>query len=116
MKNGVYRGLIETKRLTFRRWAEEDAAELYALASHPEVGPHAGWPVHTSVEESREVIKEYFSNDYTWALISKQTGEIIGCMGYYPYACFRHFLRIISQRFDFSVFTLSSFGNLGNAD
>ena len=42
MKNGVYRRMIETKRLTFRRWAEEDAAELYDLASHPDVGPHAG--------------------------------------------------------------------------
>ena len=77
--------MIETKRLIFRRWTKEDAAALYALASDPEVGPHAGWPVHTSIEESRAVIKEYFSNDYTWALVSKQTGAIIGCMGYYPY-------------------------------
>ena len=55
--------MIETKRLIFRRWTKEDAAALYALASDPEVGPHAGWPVHTSIEESRAVIKEYFSND-----------------------------------------------------
>lgn len=69
--------MIETKRLIFRRWTKEDAAALYALASDPEVGPHAGWPVHTSIEESRAVIKEYFSNDYTWALVSKQTGAIL---------------------------------------
>lgn len=49
--------MIETKRLIFRRWTKEDAAALYALASDPEVGPHAGWPVHTSIEESRAVIK-----------------------------------------------------------
>ena len=47
--------MIETKRLIFRRWTKEDAAALYALASDPEVGPHAGWPVHTSIEESRAV-------------------------------------------------------------
>lgn len=74
--------MIETTRLTFRRWHKEDAEALYNLASHPEVGPHAGWQVHTTVEENRKVICEYFTNDYTWALILKQTGAIIGCMGY----------------------------------
>ena len=41
--------MIETKRLIFRRWTKEDAAALYALASDPEVGPHAGWLTEVSM-------------------------------------------------------------------
>lgn len=51
----------------------------------PDVGPAAGWPPHTSVEESRKVIEEVFSNQYTWAMELKETGEVIGCIGFYPY-------------------------------
>ena len=34
---------LETSRLILRPFAEEDAQDLYAYASHPEVGPPAGW-------------------------------------------------------------------------
>lgn len=42
--------IFETKRLILRPWCEDDAEELYKYASDPDVGPIAGWPVHTSVE------------------------------------------------------------------
>lgn len=75
---------IETQRLLLRRWTPADATALYALAKDPDVGPRAGWPVHASVEESRRVIETVFGNNYTWAVVLKATGKIIGCMGYYP--------------------------------
>ena len=31
------------------------------------------------------IIRELFTNDYTWAVILKETNEPIGCMGYYPF-------------------------------
>lgn len=74
---------IETKRLRFRLWRESDAEALFKYASDPDVGPRAGWPPHQSVEESLKVIKDIFSNGHTWALELKETGEPIGCMGYY---------------------------------
>ena len=37
---------LETSRLILRPFAEEDAQDLYAYASHPEVGPPAGWKPH----------------------------------------------------------------------
>ena len=77
--------MIETSRLRFRPWNEADAEILFKYASDPEVGTRAGWPPHQSVEESLRVIREFFSNDHTWALELKETGEPIGCMGYYPY-------------------------------
>ena len=78
-------GMIETNRLRFRPWTEADAEALFKYASDPEVGPRAGWPPHTSVEDSLSVIRTFFSNDHTWALELKENGEPIGCMCYYPY-------------------------------
>lgn len=77
---------MQTDRLFLRRWTEEDALILYKYASDPEVGPRAGWPVHDSIEYSKNVIREYFSNDCTWAIVLKSTGKPIGCMGYYTQA------------------------------
>lgn len=47
---------LETERLILRPWTMADAKELYKYASDSEVGPVAGWPPHTSVENSREII------------------------------------------------------------
>ena len=75
--------MIETRRLLFRPWADSDAEALFKYASDPDVGPRAGWPPHQTVEESRKIIRDIFSNGHTWALVLKETGEPIGCMGYY---------------------------------
>lgn len=76
---------METNRLRFRLWREDDAEELLGLASDSEVGPMAGWPPHGSVEESLEVIRTVFASDHVWALELKETGRIVGCMGYYTH-------------------------------
>lgn len=81
----IHQDSIETERLLLRRWKPSDAEALYKYACDPEVGPHAGWPPHKNVEESKMIIRELFTNDYTWAVILKETNEPIGCMGYYPF-------------------------------
>ena len=43
--------ILETNRLILRPWEESDAENLFKYASHPDVGPIAGWAVHTSVEK-----------------------------------------------------------------
>ncbi|HEM6271951.1 TPA: GNAT family N-acetyltransferase, partial [Streptococcus suis] len=60
--------ILETNRLMLRPWSETDAADLFSQASHPDVGPAAGWPVHQSVEESREIIKTVLSQPETYTL------------------------------------------------
>jgi RimJ/RimL family protein N-acetyltransferase len=72
---------LETERLTLRPWREDDAAELYKYASHPDIGPAAGWPVHTSVENSREIIRTGLSAPETYAVVLKETGLPIGSVG-----------------------------------
>lgn len=66
---------METDRILLRHWRDDDAETLFKWASDPDVGPRAGWPLHKSVEESREVIKTVFNNDSNWAIVLKATGE-----------------------------------------
>jgi len=75
------KAFLETERLILRPWCEADAEELYEYACDPDVGPIAGWPVHTSVENSREIIREVLSSDGTYAVILKGTGLPIGSIG-----------------------------------
>lgn len=75
---------METDRIYLRRWQLCDAEVLFKYASHPEVGPQAGWAPHKSVEESRHIISEVFGCDTMWAIVWKAGGEPIGCVGYLP--------------------------------
>ena len=59
---------FETRRLILRPWCEEDAEALYEFARDPEVGPPAGWQVHTSVSYSREIIRTVLSAPETYAV------------------------------------------------
>jgi len=73
--------ILNTNRLILRPWDESDAEVLYKYASHPDVGPIAGWSVHTSVENSKEIIKDVLSKPYTFAVVLKETMEPIGSIG-----------------------------------
>ena len=72
--------MIKTERLILRPWQEQDAEDLYTYASDPEVGPPAGWPPHTSVDNSREIIKNVLSKPETYAVCLKD-GTPIGSIG-----------------------------------
>ncbi|MCI8327348.1 MAG: GNAT family N-acetyltransferase [Lachnospiraceae bacterium] len=73
--------ILETKRLILRPWEETDAEDLYRYASSPEVGPIAGWPVHTSVENSLEIIRDVLSKPGTYAVVPKNVGHAVGSIG-----------------------------------
>jgi RimJ/RimL family protein N-acetyltransferase len=72
---------LETNRLILRPWKESDAESLYEYAKSPLVGPAAAWPVHTSVENSRQIIREILSADETYAVTIKNDGSAIGSVG-----------------------------------
>lgn len=72
--------MLETERLYLRPWQESDAKSLYEYASDPEVGPPAGWPAHTSVENSRDIIRNVLSAPETYAVCLKD-GTAIGSIG-----------------------------------
>ena len=72
---------LETKQLILRPWEQADAEELYCLARDPKVGPAAGWMVHTSVENSCEIIRTVLCAPETYAVVLRQSGRIIGSIG-----------------------------------
>lgn len=72
---------LKTERLILRPWHEDDAEALFEYAKDPQVGPPAGWPVHKSVEDSREIIREVLSKAETYAVCLKEEGKAIGCIG-----------------------------------
>lgn len=73
--------ILETDRLILRPWREEDAGQLYKYAKDPKVGPAAGWPVHTDVENSRQIIKDVLSAEETYAIVLKNENLPIGSIG-----------------------------------
>ena len=73
--------ILETDRLILRPWEESDAEELFRYAKDPMVGPIAGWPEHTSIEDSRQVIHDVLKVPETYAIVLKETGLPIGSIG-----------------------------------
>ncbi|MFA6845690.1 MAG: GNAT family N-acetyltransferase, partial [Sphaerochaetaceae bacterium] len=72
---------FETERLVLRPWEDVDAPVLYKYARNPHIGPIAGWPPHTSEENSLEIIHTVLSKPETYAVVLKETGEPIGSVG-----------------------------------
>ena len=74
---------LTTPRLILRPWVESDAEALYRFARDPLVGPPAGWPPHTSVEDSREIIRTVLAARETYAMVLRYdttdsvSGEVI---------------------------------------
>ena len=70
-----------TERLILRPWKDEDAESLFEYAKDPKVGPIAGWPVHTSVENSLDIIRNVLSAPETYAICLKSDNKAIGSVG-----------------------------------
>lgn len=73
---------LETDRLILRMWTRKDAPALFAYASNPDVGPNAGWKPHANEGESRMIIDQLFRRNMTWAIVEKETGDIVGSIGF----------------------------------
>ena len=73
--------ILETERLILRPFEDSDAESIYEYAKNPNVGPIAGWPVHTSVANSLEIIKTVLSTPETYAVCLKGDNRAIGSIG-----------------------------------
>ena len=75
---------LETERLILRRFAIEDFEMMYKnWASDEEVTKYLTWPVHSSTEVSKSLLKDWaglYSDEkyYQWAIVPKDVGEPIG--------------------------------------
>ncbi len=73
--------ILHTQRLLLRPWKESDAEDLYRYAANPKIGNSAGWPPHTSVENSREIIRTVLMGAESYAVVLKESGEVVGSIG-----------------------------------
>lgn len=72
---------MESERLILRPFALTDAEALYAIAKDIDVGIHAGWAPHTSVENSRDILEHVLIGDDQYVIIEKESGALIGAVG-----------------------------------
>ncbi len=77
----LFKTRLDTKRLILRPWEQGDAEELYRYAKDDRIGPPAGWPVHTGVENSRKIISDVLSEAGTYAIVLKETNLVVGSIG-----------------------------------
>lgn len=68
--------MLSTERIILRPWNLSDASNLYKYASDPRVGPITGWPSHTSVKYSEEIITNVFVSEQQYAICLKETPVI----------------------------------------
>ncbi len=72
---------LATARLILRMFEPADAADVYAYAQNPAVGPAAGWTPHRSLTESQLVVRRFISHGDVWAIVERKTGKLIGSIG-----------------------------------
>ncbi|OCN05726.1 hypothetical protein A4S06_07580 [Erysipelotrichaceae bacterium MTC7] len=72
---------MQSERLYLRKLTLDDAKELFVLASDPDVGIHAGWKPHASIEETEEVLDTILINDNNFGIFLKEGDVLIGCVG-----------------------------------
>lgn len=72
---------METERLVLRPWELSDAEDLYEVARDERVGPRTGWPAHTSVQNSREIIEHVLAFPEIYAVVDRETDRAIGSIG-----------------------------------
>jgi len=70
---------IETPRLLLRPMREQDAPQVFAWCSEPEVGLAAGWKPHESLEETRDLLRESFlGQDWAFAIALRESDRPVG--------------------------------------
>ena len=74
---------FETERLVMRGWTLDDAEDCYKYCKDPRIGTPSGWKAHESVEESRDVIKQYYFEPEVYAICFKEDRRPIGTIKIY---------------------------------
>lgn len=73
--------IIETDRLVLRPTRMSDAEDIFEYASGENVGRYAGWKLHETIEETRQIIETVFSEENVFAIVLKENGKVVGSIG-----------------------------------
>ena len=72
---------IQTDRLLLRPLAREDAADVFAYASNPNVSRYTTWRTHRSIAESDAFIEMVLARgeeEHTWAIRQRHAPAVVG--------------------------------------
>ena len=75
--------VLFTPRLILREVEEKDYLDMYEYARLPYVGPNAGWKPHSSLSETRSIIRLFHEKKRlgqlgTFAIVWRETNKMIG--------------------------------------
>jgi ribosomal-protein-alanine N-acetyltransferase len=70
--------MIETQRLLLRPFQESDAADVYEYLNEPAVHCFACMKLHSLEEARAEMRKRSEETEYTFAIVLKENGKVIG--------------------------------------
>ena len=70
-----------TDRLILRPWYMDDVEDLHKYATDSDIGLSAGWKPHKDMEDSMQVIENIFMKPGVYAVVYKETNEVIGSIG-----------------------------------
>lgn len=78
--------IIKTERLTLRRPALADAADVYAYAHDPEVTRYLVWPTHTEIGDSLAFLaacgpRWESGEEYCWVITIAPEDRVVGTIG-----------------------------------
>ncbi|MCS4536154.1 GNAT family N-acetyltransferase [Corynebacterium sp. HS2168-gen11] len=73
--------MLESPTLQLRQWHHDDAEYLFEYAKDPDIGPRAGWPVHESLQASRDIITNVLQQPHCFAIVPREVGHVIGSVG-----------------------------------
>lgn len=82
--------VLETEHLVMRKVQENDAEDLFAMYSDPEVVKYIASEQDQTIEDTKKWI-EWRLNKYKngiptpWAMVLKQTGHVIGLIGFFAW-------------------------------
>ena len=69
---------LEGERIILRPWKIQDAKALFSYASNPKIGTMTGWCPHKNIDDSIFFIENILSSWGFFAIILKDTNQIIG--------------------------------------
>ncbi len=76
--------ILETERLLIRNVSAEDADDIFEYAQDADTGPRAGWPPHTTIEDTKKVMEKWLDPNNVekiYVLVDKKAGKVIGTIG-----------------------------------
>lgn len=70
--------MIETERLFLRPFLKCDLHDFHEYCAQSDVGIHAGWRAHESLEESADLLNEWVNAKNRLAIVLKKEDKVIG--------------------------------------